>query len=235
MRGPVLQLKFPMLVVRHGQTDGNVRHVLHGQVDEAENQLNKTGRAQAREAAVLSFQELENRMGYENLIRLAKTAKLLILTSPITRARETADFFIQHFQHKTGISLKAQMEEDLKEIDFGKYDGYSLEEIEEEEFTKLVIQYRTVQDARVNWHGTGESFLDVVKRAKRFLEKLNQKCKGKIVVAFSHGTVISGLRTVVGDRTLLGEDGMIAFRDNVLEHAKPYWLGEFQSLIRLSL
>ncbi|MFQ5824521.1 MAG: hypothetical protein ACE5JB_10740, partial [bacterium] len=62
-------------------------------------------------------------------------------------------------------------------------------------------------------------------RAKRLIEKLNREYQGRILIAFTHGTYISALRTVLGDKTLLREDRMIAFRDNILGPAVPHWLG----------
>ncbi|MDZ7262227.1 MAG: histidine phosphatase family protein, partial [candidate division KSB1 bacterium] len=133
MKGPVLKLKFPMLVVRHGQTEGNLRKVLQGQADGPENQLNEVGKEQAQQTAVNLFNEVNHRLGPTGLVKLAQSGKLCILTSPITRAKDTADFFIEYFKHQTGVILNSKVEPDLKEISFGKYDGFSLEEIPDQE------------------------------------------------------------------------------------------------------
>jgi hypothetical protein len=41
---------------------------------------------------------------------------------------------------------------------------------------------------------------------------------------------INALRIVVGDKALLEDDGMIAFRKHVLNNAETYWLGRSQQL-----
>ncbi len=127
--------------------------------------------------------------------------------------------------------LTPSLDEDLKELSFGDYDGYTLEEIDDEDFCRLVIRYRTSQDATINWQGMGESFIDVMLRAKRFIEKCNKEFTGHLVVAFTHGACISALRAVLGEEALVRKDGMIAFRDHILEHAVPHWLGRSEELI----
>jgi len=160
---------------------------------------------------------------------------LSVLTSPLTRAHDTARIFLQFFKEQTGIRLVAEIEPDLQEISFGQYDGFALEEIDDEDFAKLVIRYRTIQDATIDWQGTGESFVGAAIRGRRLLEKFNAEFDGKIVVAFTHGTFISALRTVLGDKALLRDNGMVAFRDRILEHAEPLWLGQSQERIRALL
>ncbi len=226
IRGAAVELRFPMLVVRHGQTDGNLRHVLHGQVDGPENQLNAVGREQARQTAVNLLAELQDYLGRDGLAETARSQQLLVLTSPLGRAKDTALYFIDKFASATGVMLPLHDDDNLQEIDFGAFDGHALEEIDDEEFAAQVRRYRGQQDATIDWLGTGESFLDVVLRAKRLLQRLNQEHQGRIVIAFSHGTFISALRTVIGDRRLISDAGFVAYRDRVLGHAEPHWLSQ---------
>jgi broad specificity phosphatase PhoE len=226
MNGAAVRLKFPMLVVRHGETDGNLRSTLSGQVDGPENQLNAKGKQQAQQSASLVFADLEQRLGSVRLLELAQSGRLMILSSPITRAKHTAEAFVHCFHEKTSIGLDVILEEDLKEISLGKYDGCALEEIDDEDFAALVKRYRGTQDATIDWLGTGESFLAVAIRAKQLLDRLNQTHAGKLVIAFSHGTFTSALRTTLGDRTLINEDGIVAFRDRIIGHAVPHWLND---------
>ena len=147
------------------------------------------------------------------------------------RAQDTANTFIDYFKQQTGISLESQVEEKLAEICFGTIEGRSIEEIGDEELKKLALRYRA-QDATINWKGTGESFLDVVIRADTLLEELNTQYHNKnvLVIAFAHGMSINALRIVVGDKALLEDDGMIAFRKDVLDNAEAHWLGRSQQL-----
>ena len=225
MKGPVVSVEFPLIIVRHGETDGNRRKVLHGQANGPENQLNETGKAQARQLAMDLFGELRRTFGLR-LSELAKTGNLIILTSPLKRARDTAQFFIDYVKEKTGLLLEPQVRDDLREISFGKIDGLALDEIEDKELRDLVVRYRTTQDATINWQGTGESFMDTLIRAKRLVEALNRKYEGKdvVVVSFTHGTFGSSLRAVTGDKGLVKAANMIAFRDSILGCAVPHWL-----------
>ncbi|MFQ5754033.1 MAG: histidine phosphatase family protein, partial [bacterium] len=138
MKGAAVRLEFPMLVVRHGETDGNIRYVLQGQVDGPENQLNRTGWKQARETACRVFTELENRLSRVRLLKLAEAKRMAVLTSPIQRAKETAKYFLQHFKERTGIELRQSEDDGLKEISFGQYDGCALEDIENEQIVAMV-------------------------------------------------------------------------------------------------
>lgn len=221
-----MKLHLPMAVVRHGETDGVLKHVLQGQVDASENQLNAMGRKQARETACRLLTDLERRFGQNELVDFARTGKLVILTSPLTRARDTADIFLDTFQNQTGLLLQTQIEQGLREVSFGSYDGCALADIDDEHFKQLVINYRTAQNATIDWQGSGESFLDVMMRAAGLVKSLNKNFREKIILAFTHGTFISALRAVLGDRRLVRTDGMIAFRDHILAPGQSFWFDE---------
>ena len=225
MKGPVVRLEFPMVIVRHGETDGNRRKVLHGLANGPENQLNEAGKKQARQLAINLLAELDRTFA-PRLFELARSGNLIILTSPLRRARDTGRYFVDYVKEKTGILLELQVQEDLREISFGKIDGLALDEIEDKELRDLVVRYRTIQDATINWHGTGESFVDTLIRAKRLLQALNKRYQGRdvIVVVFTHGTFGSSLRAVTGDRSLVKTDNMIAFRNRILGCGIPHWL-----------
>jgi broad specificity phosphatase PhoE len=225
LKGPVVHLEFSLIIVRHGETDGNRRKVLHGLADGRENQLNERGKAQAKQLAMNLFAELERTFG-PRLFELAKSGNLIILTSPLKRARDTAQFFIDYVKERPGLLLELEVLEDLREISFGKIDGLALDEIEDKELRDLVVRYRTTQDATINWQGTGESFVDTLIRAKRLLQALNRRYEGKdvVVISFTHGTFGSSLRALTGDRSLVKADNMIAFRDRILGCGVPHWL-----------
>jgi len=111
-------------------------------------------------------------------------------------------------------------------------EGLTIETIADEELRALALRYRTTQDATVDWKGTGESFLDVVMRANSLLEKLNMQYQHKdvMVIAFAHGMLINALRTVVGDKALLEENGRINFKKHEVNNAEAYWLGRSRQL-----
>ena len=85
-------------VIRHGQTDYNVKRIFQGQTDIP---LNETGKQQAQEMAE-KFKNLK----IDN-----------ILASPLSRAYQTANYISK----VTGISV--EIEEGLKERFFGQMEG----------------------------------------------------------------------------------------------------------------
>jgi len=117
MNAPGLDLLFPMLVVRHGQTNGNLARMFQGRID---NPLNEFGKEQVRRAAQQLYMQLEELLGAD-LVEFAQSGKLIILKSPLSRAQETANAFIAYFQSRTGITLDARVEEKLAEISFGRW------------------------------------------------------------------------------------------------------------------
>jgi broad specificity phosphatase PhoE len=230
MKAPGVDLMVPMLVVRHGETNGNVRRKFQGQIDNTESALNNAGKVQVKQTARHLYEQLEELLG-TRLEKFARSGKLIILKSPMSRAQDTAHTFIDYFRQQTGISLESQVEKKLVEMSFGVIEGRSIEEIDDEELKKSALRYKA-QDATINWKGTGESFFDVVIRAETLLEELNTRYQNKdvLVIAFAHGMSINALRIVVGDKALLEDDGMIAFRKDVLNNAEAYWLGHSQQL-----
>ena len=93
-----------LYLIRHGQTDWNVRAALQGQVDIP---LNETGKKQAAAAR-------------EMLAGLSFDA---VYSSPLTRAMQTAEL-------ATGLPAdKIQPDERIKEISFGVWEGRSTSEL----------------------------------------------------------------------------------------------------------
>lgn len=91
--------------VRHGETDWNARGVLQGHTDIP---LNERGRAQARAAVAL----------------IASLNIDLIVSSPLSRARETADII------NSDLKKRIMNDEGLRERHFGQLEGKGGEEAE---------------------------------------------------------------------------------------------------------
>lgn len=85
--------------VRHGQTDWNLEGKIQGWADIA---LNETGRQQAGDTRD----------------QLARYTFAAILTSPLLRARETADIIAENHPDTPLVIVP-----ELKERDFGEYEG----------------------------------------------------------------------------------------------------------------
>lgn len=98
-----------LLLVRHGETDWNADGRLQGHTDRP---LSDYGRRQARQlASELEAEELE-----------------AIYSSDLARARETADIVGEQ------LGLPVELEPDLREKDWGNWEGLSLVERDRVEF-----------------------------------------------------------------------------------------------------
>jgi probable phosphoglycerate mutase len=93
-----------LVLVRHGQSNANVRQIVQGWGDDP---LSELGLAQAEKVA--------NRLASVEDVRA-------IYCSPLLRARQTAEAIARR------LSLEPQPEPDLREINFGLIEGLSMEE-----------------------------------------------------------------------------------------------------------
>ena len=218
---------FPLLMVRHGETNGNINGAFQGQIDIPDSQLNANGKAQAKNAAQRLCRELFDLFD-DALPSFAASGSLIVMQSPLGRTRETAKAFLDEFEAQTGIALNVITEKELAESCFGVIEGLTLNEIADEELRKLAEYFRSEQDAIIDWKGTGESYLDVIIRADTLLTELNQQYAQQpvLVIAFSHGAFINALRVATVDDALVEEDGLIAFRKNGLKNTESYWVGD---------
>ena len=132
-----------LLLVRHGETDWNADGRLQGQTDRP---LNDYGRRQARELAEgLVCEKLE-----------------AIYASDLSRARETAEIL------GTRLGLSAFLDEDLREKDWGNWEGLTAVERDRVEFV-------------------GESTEEHAARTLRALCRIAGRHPGGRVLVVTHG------------------------------------------------
>lgn len=231
--GAGADVTFPLLMVRHGETNGNINGAFQGQIDIPDSQLNATGKVQVKHAAKRLYRELLDLFD-DTLPSFAASGHLIVIQSPLGRTRETAKAFLDEFEAQTDIALNVITEKKLAESCFGVIEGLTLNDIADEELRKLAEYFRAEQDATVDWKGTGESYLDVIIRADTLLEELNLRYDQRpvLVIAFSHGAFINALRVATADEALIEEDGMIAFRKNGLKNTESYWVGDSRRRIQ---
>ena len=155
-------------LVRHGQTDWNAAGLFQGSSDTP---LNDVGRAQAAQAAV----------------RLAEQPWDAVVSSPLSRARETAAIIADAIGLPLGPSYP-----ELVERDYGPFEGTpSLESVK--------------ADPRV------EPLPSVVRRGHAALARIGAEHPGARVLAVAHGTIIRfTLSDLVGWRVPLPLNGSIA-------------------------
>jgi len=212
--GPFIEPKCELWAVRHGETYSNKRGAFQGFVDGPDNQLNETGKMQANKAAKDLFRQLESK------IRAGE--KIVVLTSELKRAKDTAQAFIDLVKKETGVIIKPIPEKLLNEMYYSVWENKSEAELDARQ-NELVERYRKRLDATVRAPG-GQNFIDMIASGRNFLEMLNKKYEGRTVVAFGHGTQSGGVRVAMGDKTLLDDAGQINWRAKMLPNASPVLL-----------
>ncbi len=159
-----------LYLVRHGQTDYNLRNLLQGSTD---NPLNETGRQQAR-----------------HLARMLRNVPFeVIYSSPLKRALETAEIIREANVNRPPILL----DERLREIDMGEWEGKYFPAILEEH-RDMFERIRSNPFEYVP--PGGESFSHFVDRLRSFVEDLRRK-EHELVLIVAHQMVNSVLRILV--------------------------------------
>ncbi len=149
----------PFWFLRHGETDWNTQDLSQGNVDIP---LNETGLAQARSAALL----LRNR-GIRHII-----------SSPLSRARVTADFGAAQ------LGLPVHIDDGLREVSFGVKEGQPMAEW----FQVWVDGLMTPEGA--------ESFPALTTRAVAAINRCTTRPPPVLVVA--HGALFRAIRGAMG-------------------------------------
>ena len=156
-----------LILLRHGQTDFNVRGRMQGHLDAL---LTPTGHAQA--AAVAPG--------------IAALRPDRLISSDLRRAFDTA----QVVAAASGLDVKVDPR--LRETHLGEWQGQTVEEVEAE-WPGAIAEWRS--DPAWTPPG-GESRIDVVRRSRPVVDELDEEYADNpegIVVVVAHGGMIAGL------------------------------------------
>ena len=172
---------------RHGQTDWNINFLLQGVTDIP---MNETGIEQVKLAArAIKVEDWD-----------------VILTSPLTRALQTAEIIAS----QNGFSEIIEQEL-LIERSFGQAEGLSHE------------QWRAKYSNLDEIPG-GESRTQLAERSKLLLETISQELAGKRVLAISHGALIRALISIASNNELPRDGERLGNASlNVVKHAENSW------------
>lgn len=160
-----------VILVRHGRTTANATGVLAGRT--AGVTLDSVGRDQAALTGA----------------RLAAVPLAGMVSSPLERCLETSRMILEH---QTG-SLATQVEADLTECDYGRWQGRTLSELAEEKLWSVV---QTQPSAAV--FPDGESLAMMQSRSVAAIRRLDAAFEaehgpGAVWVAVSHGDIIKSI------------------------------------------
>jgi probable phosphoglycerate mutase len=154
------------LLLRHGETE-HTREKRFSGSGGADPALSATGRGQAAAAAAV----------------LAARGADAVVTSPMARARETAE------PVASALGLPIRVEEDLRECAFGEWEGLTFAEVEEG-WPDEVTAWLAATDVAPPG---GESFDAVAARVARARDRLIARYAGRLVVVVSHVTPVKTL------------------------------------------
>lgn len=174
-------------LLRHGQTDWNINFLLQGVTDIP---MNETGIEQIKMAAkAIKAEDWD-----------------IILTSPLSRARQTAEIIAHH------VGFPQIVENELlKERSFGEAEGLSHE------------QWRAKYSNLDEIPG-GESRTQLAERSKLLLDTVAAELRGKKVLAISHGALIRSLLSTVSNNELPRDGERLGNASlNVVSHFESSW------------
>jgi broad specificity phosphatase PhoE len=154
-----------LLLVRHGQTDSNIRGLLHGQADVP---LTELGIAQAGLIAARLAQEI---------------GIAALYASPLERAHHTARLI------GAAIGHEPILHQGLMEINFGEVEGLTVPEAWER-YPHLRPKQEGEYNFELQWPG-GESRHQFRERVRATLLELLGRHRGEKFVVTAHGGVIS--------------------------------------------
>lgn len=155
-------------LIRHGATEANLRKFYAGSTDLP---LALEGQRQAEALA--------------ERVKAMQPDK--ILSSPLKRAQDTAKIAT------SGINLEIELDDNLREVDFGKWENKS--------YTELARDYKEDLDKWFSWDPDfrfpeGESFKGFSQRVGDVMERIESESAGSLIV-FTHGGVISHLMCLI--------------------------------------
>lgn len=153
-----------LLLVRHGATSSLPEKRYIGRTNP---ELDSKGRRQV--ASILNY------------IRIRKPERLL--SSPLARARQTADIIAN------ALGLEVELDHDLQEVDFGRWEGMTFEEILSSD-PELVNRW-TTSDREFAFPG-GESLDGFFERTRGVANRVVMDCAETTVVV-THGGVIRSI------------------------------------------
>lgn len=161
-----------LYIMRHGRTDWNEEGRLQGHSDI---ELNEEGRRSARETGV----------------KLKDVPFSAAFSSPLLRARETAELILQ------GREIPLQVDARLNELSYGRAEGAYLSE--HPRWNEMVHKLFSVPEQDYIAPEEGESYAELLMRCRDFVQTvlLPHEKEWEHVLLVSHGGTVRGLFTAM--------------------------------------
>lgn len=155
--------------LRHGETALTPQRRFSG-IGSGNPGLSRVGVEQARQAAG------------SPLLRRSEFTE--VVCSPLKRCVETAEAVAAH------LGLGLRVEENLREADFGMWEGMTYAEVEERYPRDLAAWKRSPDVAPT---GSTETFTDVLGRAETIADAIRSKYSGASIIAVTHVSPVKAL------------------------------------------
>lgn len=156
-------MKTEIWLVRHGETEWNALGKFQGCCDI---QLSERGKTQAE----LLNSRFKNKFD-------------CIYTSPLKRAVQTANIIAN------GSDIKPIVENDMREINFGEWEGMTIKEIQEK-YERELYAWRNDDENAYLVGGDDKSLKLASIRARNAILKIAKKEQGKRIIIVAHGGII---------------------------------------------
>ena len=214
-RGFIIRPIFHLFAIRHQSTIVNEKfpqRFWQGVSDEDINKLSEQSKLQAIESAkdYYGFLLRNHFSNQKNLlVKFLADGYLHIISSPLSRAYDTAVAFSKVIEYETGINISVSIDSGTYEQHGGICENKHYDEVsplEREIWDRIRASNATAKFEE------GESFLDLVGRAYSVLDSFNKKIsRSNIVFLFCHKIFMSALKTVSADGSILESDGKVKF------------------------
>ena len=162
-------------IIRHGQTTANAQDLKQGTINTAITHLNDVGeqQAQALHAAFdISFADR-------------------LICSPLARTQETAAI-LNH-----GRDLPIKTDSRLLEISYGQWDGQKNDQLKATYPQYFDQALRDVLPTYVEVATKGETFDQVISRARDFLNSMAQQYPTEKIIVVTHGFTVKAMAMAV--------------------------------------
>lgn len=189
-------------IIRHGQTDYNLRGIVQGKGVDAS--LNETGKKQAHD-----FYTYYKKEGFDQ-----------ILTSTLKRTTESVQEFID-------LGIPCTKMSGLDEIGWGKYEGVEIGFADKQFFKDLTTKWASGKvDVAIDG---GESPRQVAQRQAKVIEYLQQTDKQKILICM-HGRALRIFLTQLLGEPIASMDKFA--HSNLCLYVLEYALGAFKLIVQ---
>jgi len=152
----IMKLNNKYYIMRHGEALSNVREIVSNWPETFENFLTERGVKMVEESAE----------------KLVDKKIDLIFCSPLLRTKQTAEIVGKK------IGKEAEVDKRLKEIDFGEFNGKSIEE--------MWASFKKEEDRIEKGADGGESYDEILKRLTDFMMETDKKYEDKNILLVSH-------------------------------------------------